>query len=884
MRTNIPCRWLAFVFLLLVCSANAQFFAPKTEFHDRVQRLYPVELVRLLSWRENAINGSTISQIKYETAVNGSRETSWTITCLDAKSNVVKTLKVHYPESLLEQGPEFYRSIFKQIATAEKWPAPKALSSEDLNSAFWKGAELNGMNREIGLRAAWKLSSDASSTSADYPPQMAGLLSHIPLPSLSGAVTLDVNLLARAAAWLALSESAVNKATPNDELWAPIIFMAGRENAACALWVSKIKQVDNADAPLMHRWWDFFLRRPKSRAVFEFAAESEQQRKFSMPMLVYYSRIYGLGASLAEVLIPLYGETPQQLGPLCNYGSYLSHAIGIGGGRILEGAWAAIFREHWVDTLLNQPLSPLDYSAHRDKAKAISEELKQLKPVEQDLSLVGLHQCAPLIQLGYQQGGEGSLIPVGIVTARDLLNYGWEMNGLMMGSRYNFVSHNWGIPELATTIFNEGTRSLEGQAPFYYHKFQNDVFNLQESQYRLQMVDDIWWRDYAFPAPFTVENTNAITAAQLFYKRCWLAPNAARPEGWALGCNKLDDEMATVWQRYHKDCGQKSDAIILESILDWYKTEKDLDAAPKIKQLKTQLAESIAEPSHLKITALYAEQFRKLNNGERAQAYEKLFWQNPNSGLEQSILNGYIVAGAWKSAERFYRQSREAVAADVSFSNFLSPEIWMLGFLKNDEDTMKLAFEDSNTGSAMAMLTRMWHFAAHSDYTQLEHEVDDYIQRYQPRGGDDSQGQMIKNFIPLIPALADPKNPKHGEALDFFGKSRNATNLRWVFIQKYKLPVDEAIRFLGGEETDRLRRVMIVGLKQDKPNIRTALTKYISSDENKSAGRVISSWLEVHLLDISTGIDETDLKPADAKSITQAVMDKLAKTAKHNKI
>jgi len=38
---------------LLTISSFAQFYAPETEFHDRVQRFFPVEAARVLAWRAN---------------------------------------------------------------------------------------------------------------------------------------------------------------------------------------------------------------------------------------------------------------------------------------------------------------------------------------------------------------------------------------------------------------------------------------------------------------------------------------------------------------------------------------------------------------------------------------------------------------------------------------------------------------------------------------------------------------------------------------------------------------------------------------------------------------------------------------------------------------
>jgi len=90
-------------------------------------------------------------------------------------------------------------------------------------------------------------------------------------------------------------------------------------------------------------------------------------------------------------------------------------------------------------------------------------------------------------------------------------------------------------------------------------------------------------------------------------------------------------------------------------------------------------------------------------------------------------LNGYLVGGAWKSAARFYSQARAMVSRDVDFSNYLAPQAWMLGFLEKDEKLMRMAVEDSDSGSYLSMITQTWNCAAHGDYARMEKVVDDLI-------------------------------------------------------------------------------------------------------------------------------------------------------------
>ena len=44
---------------------SAQFYAPDTEYHDKAQRLFPVEAARVLAWREN-LAGGQIAEITFK--------------------------------------------------------------------------------------------------------------------------------------------------------------------------------------------------------------------------------------------------------------------------------------------------------------------------------------------------------------------------------------------------------------------------------------------------------------------------------------------------------------------------------------------------------------------------------------------------------------------------------------------------------------------------------------------------------------------------------------------------------------------------------------------------------------------------------------------------
>ena len=862
--------WLGcLVALLIPDRATAQFYAPETEYHDKAQRLFPVEAARLLAWRENAREPG-IHEVTYQVSVDTNRVTSWKIAWRDKSGAPLKEFSVSYPESLLTEGPRFYREVFGQLSAQAGFSPSSPLAAKDLSDRFWAGAELNGMAREDGLRAALNLvATNSLPEEARLAPTLAGLLVHDTLPSLCGGLTLDSTLLARGAAWLALSESMVKPPEAvADENWAPVLFLAGRERGACKLWTAQVKTgAKPASGPVLFAWWDCFLRRPSAREAFVFVARTKQ-RKFGMPMMTYYSRVEDLGSPLVQVLYDLYQKDWEKLPGLHNYGWFMACATEIAGGRMLEGAWAAIAREEWRSVFERFVPSPVDYTGYMAKLKAVPPQDPLNHPDAEDASLTGLDAFAPLLQLGYEEGA-GKLVPAGVLTARDLLNYGWEMNGLQMGGRYFFARQRWGVPELAETLYKRATRNIEGQAPFFPSPEQGSVFNLQTTLYRLQLVDDVAWRVDVNIQPFAKDTSNP-EAARLFHRRCWLCPYLVRWEAWSMAKASLSGDIIPLLRRYHEECGLKSDEITLEYFRDCWNTN-DFEKVAGLRQLRTDIAKSMIDPTAIQFFALADEENSHLFPEQFGQRKEELFWRNPSCQLETAVVNSYISGGAWKSIKRFYRQSREVLPHDVSFSNCMAPKAWMLGFLTGDEDLMKLALEDSQTGSAAAMWTHIWHYAAHDRVEKMETQIDEMIERYESQKGPRSPGRMTKDFVRLMPALKDPQAPEHEAALDHFGKTETALGLRWILIQKYKLSPADAIRFLGGKETDRARHVMVLHLLNDKDHMREAIIDYQMSSENNLTAKVIANWAARQTLPEPVKIEEKDLRPAGAQSIQQAV-------------
>src|SRR5258707_15750814 len=93
-------------------AAQAQVYAPATEYHDPVQRVFVVEAARVLAWW-NERGATNLMEVTYDVTTKADQSTVWEIRWLDRAGKTAKTATVSYASEALKSGPEFYRTVFK---------------------------------------------------------------------------------------------------------------------------------------------------------------------------------------------------------------------------------------------------------------------------------------------------------------------------------------------------------------------------------------------------------------------------------------------------------------------------------------------------------------------------------------------------------------------------------------------------------------------------------------------------------------------------------------------------------------------------------------------------------------------------------------------------
>jgi hypothetical protein len=883
---KLRCRVLAVCIAGVVAgsaSAGGQSRLPDTEFHDFIQRSFVVELARVLAWRQNRTQ-EKIVEIVYDVAIDRDRTTRWHVKWLDSKGKPIREASISYPENLLVQGPAFYRTVFDQMCGTD-WPASGTNSVDSVVADFWKGAEFTGLSRAESLRAAFKLMGrEPLPPEQQYAPQLAGLLTHTALHSFGYAVTLDGVVLARAAAWLCVSESlAGGGAGKTDSLWSPLLFLAGREQAAAALW--KKSPIPSA----MPNWWELMLSRPASRDVFLFATDPQRHR-FAMPFLAYRARMELSDAqNLGRVIGPIFNDEQATLFRLHDYSAMVDRDTGIAGGRALEGLWPALARKAWVEMLSEFSPGTLDYRGYVDDLKRAQTELEKIWPPEpgeaweSDLSLIGFDAVSPLLEHGYAEGW-GRLIPVATVTARDLLNFGWEMTGVQMGRRHMFVNEAWSVPERAAKIADTVLPQVSGMDAFFKLKSYKQAKRLLNNVDRLQGVDLLGYRlglDFVHAA----SDQSAIgDRAELFYRRCWLRAAQIKHQCRTLWNSGAGDRLVGFADRVHAEGGTLCDADMLRTFLFTLKsadTELELQFAGK-HETEERLGRALPHCPSL-LMEIAAKRGRRENAGdfEVAQQLERLFWQRPGAYDYAAVFRAYVRAHAYDAAKRFYAQCESVVDDRVGFSNAMGPQRFTLAMMEGDVAGMRAAQRASATGSGAEMIMNIVACAVRDDIAAMQAQLDAMSQRYDREGDEDFKESMaarqkLRDFIPLIPALRDATHADRQKALDFFAKDKYWPTLQWVLTRNCRLGAADAVRFLGGRETDPERRLMVCYLLKDKPGFAIA---YGEADAGKwqTMAFVVAHYLRNELLAVPVPAEQPDLMPPGAQSITQAVLDALRK-------
>jgi hypothetical protein len=365
----------------------------------------------------------------------------------------------------------------------------------------------------------------------------------------------------------------------------------------------------------------------------------------------------------------------------------------------------------------------------------------------------------------------------------------------------------------------------------------------------------------------------SLASARLLVKRCWLRTGDFQWQVRALWDANAIPDIPDLIQSLRDQGGYAGKVVAVDYLSGL--NEQTLRKIPGGTELKDSLADSLPHPTVLKARALYDRKFSKLNDFARAQEYERWYWANPECGLEDRLINDYIQAGAFKAARHFYTEARENFQDSVKFSNNAGLDLFVLGLCLPDDQLRKDALEDSASASYCDMLMHIWEAAYRDKPKEIAADASELVERYEQNQGVDSMGRRLLKFLPLLPGLRDPKHPSRREALEFFGKEPSWTMLRFIWIEKFKMPVADAIVLLGGKENDPLRRLIIGYLEKDEDKETQAGEQIHAGAPIRHENMVLVACLHSRLRPSPHAEEMPELKPPGACSTRQLVRDKL---------
>jgi len=836
-------RLLAFLFTLSGL-AHGQFYAPDTEFHDIAQRTFAVEAARVLAWQQN-LDGGKIAEVKFEVQTTPERETIWSLRWLDAAGKSLREKTVRYPEARLVEGAAYFRDVFRQIA-GDDWKAESA-PPDHAAAAFWQGAGSAGASRLEALEIAGKLLPEQKITRAAGCARFAGTLVHGAMPMMSNSMSLDSVLLARGAAWLCLAETIAGE--PFDAAWGPIHFLAGREHVAEKLWTdTRPKAREKQSDP--ERFWDHQLRTPSIAACFVFAAKREN-RAFALPAMMYPHRFDTRWTTLlvdsADELLD--GGWKARL---YEYAPNISIRGGWQGRQFSKGA-ASRALSAWLRALQEWKGDPADETKYRAPLAAMRSADGERPPV--------FAQLAPLLNLGLDQSS-APLIPVGHVTTRDLLSYGWEQMALQFGSVHREMAEHdvAAANELAESALTHlsGVEALFPKAKFTPKHPLADVRRLQfinSSPVRNALRDRaLDWRK----------------PADGMFRRRWLMGSANREFETMLLSAATEDELRATVARLRREGGPSAFHGLIEF-------DKDMKYPEMIDHLglRLELASEIPWGVTFREMAVKRAFWRKDDPLKFAQTLEKFGWESGVvGGAASDVIAHYLDAGAVAAAKRYAAQVQPFLRERSYAERETLYPLYALAWLENDEAGMASAVAQCELRDEAGADLRVTHALLHGKDKAAAKELRDA----KNFSGDDEAHAALAAWLPLAPALRDSLHADHQEAIDSFPREHTKWFfLRWALGAEAKLPVEERARLLASPK-EHNAEFFIAGLRGEKDRFAGMFAE--RTYHMWMPQRVVASHLRRELLGIPMRDDVPDLKPPHARPAMEIIREALAEREK----
>ncbi|AWI09845.1 hypothetical protein CKA38_11825 [Ereboglobus luteus] len=889
---------LAILAAFVIASASdvrAQSYAPETFFHDPVQRVFPVELARVLAWRENIAANADITEIKYSVNCASGGSAEWTFRWLDARGETWREAQIRYEAPLLRSGAQFYREVTRQFLQA-RWAPFESAQTGEIENAFWEGQDCLGMSRLATVRAAKAEESALHRTGdAAAAARQGGHLLVCALPGMTRMITLDSTLAARGAAWFALAQSAVGSEAGAERPWASVLWLARRQNQAREVWhghgaggkttqpaaVSTDEAVENQSANVAIDWWRFIFS-PHTPREARLQAGRIDSPAWGVAML--YS-------SVPETSDVLSFARCLKLVADIEYEAAHDYVAEIQERAIWRFNWDTLA---WFHSARREWLAALRSCGEKEIGaipgvfaaleKASAPSANDLSKEKTDAFLVGFREAAELVRAGYHQGS-GTLAPVATVTARDLLNHGWEFFGIAFAQRYHFmqsVSEN--DPEPAA--FLGRLLGLFPEFGVFLHKDKWDpnlprISNIN----RLQRVEVAGYQLSAdFDASFGVfprfGQVNPQRAA-IMAQRSWLMREHLTWSFWGVAAGNADPkQMSAFLHRLADEGGPLMDYGALTVITNPVNTAI-MARIPDIDDLRKRFARDI-QPSYMPwIWVLCNGQTEGMTSFERAQHIERIYWQGVAvPGLVGESFAQYQRANAIDDIKRLHKRLAGEVFHHADYANNVANGPYIIALYENDGATAREITGRMNAGPITYRWIELYYALMFGNVNALEKLCKD---RQIDMPSDPFWQTAVPGLIELWRGLSGNSIGEGRRALLMnYAKQEKplGAEILWLFARRLNLSGDEAALLFNREPPVFLleNSAYAAYYRDDREAFKTALVQL----EAQKAYTSVNSYLLLQnlrrkLLEIPPVENTADPRPADWKPIEDELLDVILK-------
>lgn len=816
--------------LALAAAAHAQFYAPDTDFHDPSQRFFPVEAARVLAWDRNANHDAHIAEVTYQLENTPQHESVWSISWLGADKAVLRQATIRYPENALVGGADWYHSVWRQLE-GKDW-TQTAGAKTDLSVPYWQGAAGAGLSRASGCTSALKLLTAAPKMDkATDAAKLAGTLLQSALPIVGSTVTLDGVLLARSAAWLCVAEE--RNGAEFHGGWGPILMLSSRDPLAPATW----KKGHGNGKEAVERFWDIFIRFPSAREALVFIT-TPANRAYAGPLFLAYADTDIVYAQFfAEIGQSIVGDGRWK--ELWDYGT----GINLGDHNrypLAEHDAAARALRAWVKLLGTLPPAPGDATGVAELAAKIHDfdkEKKDLKAPSADL--------IALLNYGLENSA-GPLIPTAVVTVRDVLGLGWEEAGPQIKIMANMIGVLAGHSAEGRDLAKAWATKVAGWDVFFPDDKIEPFKPLPDmGRYQCIASGQVAAALIARPPASWGKDADA------YFRRRWLVAPSRALEYYAQR-SKDQKTAGDLLRRAFRETGQRTLGSLLER-----GRYRPFGFEPLLDDLgmREEIARLVPENIRARQDTLEAKFAESTDHFAHAQALERLMWETGQVQRPAAVFMEYLRANATTSAKRYYDRVHDAIPNKYDLQTGIGAANFALALLEKDMDRLKRTADDCLPTFGKAM--ELAYALKREDLVEARKIMDERVKMGDPRG----VFAKVRDYLALVPALMDAKDPRHREAVESFPETSSFRFVQWVLFTKAALPPDEAVKFFGGDDADETAKPFIAVLQKKKEVFERLYERNAGRDNEMGA---LYTWLHNLVNDVQPPAEEPDLMPAGA--------------------